>query len=316
MYTKQPLVILVGPTAIGKTAISIQIAKKIDGEIISADSMQIYKYMDIGTAKVNEEEMNSIKHYMIDEILPNEEFSASDFQQKAKYYIKTIANKGKIPMLVGGTGLYINSIVYNLDFTNAVSDWELRAKYNRIAEKFGNGYLHEELKKVDLESYNRIHINDRKRIIRALEIYHITGKPMSYYYKKFREENKEYRLIFLGLNMNRKRLYERINKRVDTMIEKGIIDEVKNLLSKGYSPSSIALQGLGYKEIIKYLEGEWSLEEAIHILKRDTRRFAKRQITWFRRDKRIRWFNKDNYENDAYLTEDILKYVRKYLNHS
>ncbi|WP_026895064.1 tRNA (adenosine(37)-N6)-dimethylallyltransferase MiaA [Clostridiisalibacter paucivorans] len=316
MYTKQPLVILVGPTAIGKTAISIQIAKKIDGEIISADSMQIYKYMDIGTAKVNEEEMNSIKHYMIDEILPNEEFSASDFQQKAKYYIKTIANKGKIPMLVGGTGLYINSIVYNLDFTNAVSDWELRAKYNRIAEKFGNGYLHEELKKVDLESYNRIHINDRKRIIRALEIYHITGKPMSYYYKKFREENKEYRLIFLGLNMNRKRLYERINKRVDTMIEKGIIDEVKNLLSKGYSPSSIALQGLGYKEIIKYLEGEWSLEEAIHILKRDTRRFAKRQITWFRRDKRIRWFNKDNYENDTYLTEDIVKYIRKDLNHS
>lgn len=313
MKSKKPLILLVGPTAVGKTNISIELAKTFNGEIISADSMQIYKNMDIGTAKIKKSEMQGIRHYLVDTIYPNENFSVSDFQKKAKQYIELIYSRKKIPLIVGGTGLYVNSIVYNLDFTNAVSNKEIREYYKELINKKGKEYVYEELKMIDEKSAERIHINDTKRIIRALEIYHETGKPMSYYYNKFREPNNNYNLAFIGLNMNRKKLYERINKRVDLMIKEGLVDEVKNLLNQNYSKNLTSLQGLGYKEIIRYLEGEYKLEEAIDILKRDTRRFAKRQLTWFKRDKRIKWINVDDYDDNNKMINYITKYIEEKL---
>jgi tRNA dimethylallyltransferase len=309
--SKKPLLILVGPTAVGKTAISIDVAKAINAEIISADSMQIYKFMDIGTAKISKEEMKNIKHYMINEIYPDEEFSVSDFQKKAYENIDTILNKGKLPMVVGGTGLYINSLVYDLDFTRAVSNWSLRNEFLEKAEQFGNEYIHDNLKQVDPESAERIHINDTKRIIRALEVYYDTGTPMSKYYNSFRQYSGIFNLTMLGLNMDRKELYDRINIRVDDMISNGLINEVNNLLNMGYSENYVSMQGLGYKEIVKYLKGQYSLDEAVDILKRDSRRFAKRQLTWFRRDERIHWINIDDFDNKNSIVEYIINYVKE-----
>ncbi|KGG80265.1 tRNA delta(2)-isopentenylpyrophosphate transferase [Caloranaerobacter azorensis H53214] len=311
---KKPLFVLIGPTAVGKTEISIELAHKLNGEIISADSMQIYKYMDIGTAKITEEEKRGIKHYLIDEIYPDQKFSVSDYKKLAEKYINEILNKGKLPIVVGGTGLYINSLVYELDFTNAVSNPEFRNEMMNKAKTFGNKYIHDELKKVDPISAERIHINDTKRIIRALEIYHETGKPMSHYYKNFRKPNSKYNIAMVGLTIDRKKLYNRINHRVDKMIELGLIDEVKNLLKMGYSSELTSMQGLGYKEIIAYLKGEYTLEEAINILKRDTRRFAKRQLTWFRRDDRIHWVNLERFNDKNEIVDYIVNYVRSILN--
>ncbi|SCG83371.1 tRNA delta(2)-isopentenylpyrophosphate transferase [Proteiniborus sp. DW1] len=313
MQKKPPLIIIVGPTAVGKTSISVDVAKQIDGEIISADSMQIYRYMNIGTAKISKSEMNGINHYLIDEVYPVEDFSVSDFQAKATEYIDIILDKGKLPMIVGGTGLYVNSLVYDLDFSQAISNWELRDEYLKKAEKYGNECIYEELKKIDIESANRIHINDTKRIIRALEIYHETGKPMSYFYKDFRKENNKYNIIFIGLTMDRNKLYERINRRVDNMIESGLIDEVKSLLAMGYSEDLVSMQGLGYKEIVQYIKGNYSLDKAIEILKRDSRRYAKRQLTWFRREERIKWVNIDDYENKSLLIDYIVKIIMEEL---
>lgn len=313
MTKKIPLLVLVGPTAVGKTSTSIEVAKALNAEIISADSMQIYKYMDIGTAKITLEEMDGIKHYMIDELLPDEEFSVSDFKNKTEDYIKEILEKGKLPMVVGGTGLYINSLVYSLDFTKAVSNQELRNKYQEMAKSQGNEYIYDELKRVDPKSADRIHINDTKRIIRALEIYHETGTPMSYYYKDFRQPNTKYNIVMIGLNMDRKKLYNRINRRVDIMLEEGLLEEVKSLLNKGYHENLTSLQGLGYKEIIKYIKDEYSLEEAIELLKRDSRRFAKRQLTWFRRDDRISWVNVDEYQDSKEIVNKIVDLVNNNL---
>ncbi len=310
---RPPLVIIAGPTAVGKTSVSIELAKEINGEIISADSMQIYKGMDIGTAKISESEMKGVKHYLIDIINPDENFSVSDFQSKASDFIVSIISKNKIPIVVGGTGLYINSLVYDLDFTQAVSNWDLRDKYLELSKEHGNQYVYDELKKVDIESANRIHINDTKRIIRALEIYHETGKPMSYFYKDFRKENDKYNIIFIGLTMDRNKLYDRINKRIDTMIEEGLIKEVNNLLNMGYSEELVSMQGLGYKEIIQYIKGNYSLDEAIEILKRDSRRFAKRQLTWFRRDEKIKWIEIDKFDSSDKLIEYISEYVKEKL---
>ncbi|WP_066496967.1 tRNA (adenosine(37)-N6)-dimethylallyltransferase MiaA [Abyssisolibacter fermentans] len=308
--TKKPIIILVGPTAVGKTSISIDVAKKVNAEIISGDSMQIYKYMDIGTAKVKEDEKQGIKHYMIDEITPDEDFNVSKFKEKSEEYMNLILSKNKLPMIVGGTGLYINSLVYELDFSKAICNNDLRKKYACEAEEKGNEFIHEKLAQIDPLSAQRIHINDTKRIIRALEIYHETGKPMSAYYKNFRKYNNNYNIAYFALNMDRKKLYDRINIRVDMMIKEGLIDEVKELLNKGYNKNSTALQGLGYKEIIAYLEGKYSLDEAIEILKRDTRRFAKRQLTWFRRDERINWVNVDDYISK----KDIVDYIAYSIN--
>ncbi|MBS4539925.1 tRNA (adenosine(37)-N6)-dimethylallyltransferase MiaA [Clostridium sp. D2Q-11] len=311
---KKDLILIVGPTAAGKTAISIEVAKKINGEIISADSMQIYKYMDIGTAKVTKNEMDGINHYMIDEVFPNEDYSVSDFKESAYNYIDKIYTKGKLPLVVGGTGLYINSLVYNLDFTQAVSNPKLREKYYNIAEEKGNHYIHELLKEVDEKSYLRIHENDTKRIVRALEIYYETGKPMSKKYNKLREPNPDFNIIIFGITMDRKKLYKRINYRVDLMIEEGLVDEVKSLLEKGYDKELVSLQGLGYKEIIRYLEGNMTLEEAVELLKRDTRRFAKRQLTWFRRDDRIKWIDLDKYKNKEDATKQIISIINDKIN--
>ncbi len=313
MIEKIPILILAGPTAVGKTSTSIEVAKKLNGEIISSDSMQIYKYMNIGTAKVTKEEMQDIKHYMIDEIYPDEKFSVSDFQERANFYIKDIYNRKKLPIVVGGTGLYINSLIYDLDFTKAVSNKEFRKKCENDIEKYGNEYLYEKLKLIDPDSLDRIHLNDTKRVIRALEIYHETGKPMSTYYKDFRKPNHLYKIAMITLNIDRKELYKRIDLRVDLMLEKGLIDEVKSLLKKGYNETLTSMQGLGYKEIIKYLNNQYDYKEAVRVLKRDSRRFAKRQLTWFRRDKKIKWINVDEFKTQQDIVDEILNYTKKKL---
>lgn len=293
---KQDLLVIVGPTAIGKTAISIDVAKKLNGEIISADSMQIYKFMDIGTAKVKPEEMNGVPHYLIDVVYPDEEFTVADFKYYAEKYIKQITDSTKVPIVAGGTGLYLNSLVYELKFTRVKKNDEFRKQCEEIASLYGNQFLYKKLSEVDPETSDRISPNDKKRIIRALEIYHETGKPMSYYNKNFRTEVDKYNLTMIGLNTDRAKLYSRINERVDTMINEGLIEEVKNLLNMGYHKNLTSMQAIGYKEIISYLEGEVELEEAIEILKRNTRRFAKRQLTWFRRDDRIKWIDISNFD--------------------
>lgn len=310
---KKPLIIIVGPTAVGKTEISIEIAKRLDGEIISADSMQIYKYMNIGTAKPTKEEIQDIPHYLIDEVEPDQEFNVALFQKKAFEYIDIILSKKKLPIIVGGTGLYINSLIYPLNFTESVSDWEYRNKLNKVADEKGNIYLYNLLEKIDPESAKKIHPNNRKRVIRALEVYKKTGKKMSHYKKEMIKKDSPFSFIMIGLNMDRQLLYEKINQRVDIMIEKGLIKEVRDLLNKGYDKNLISMQGLGYKEIIQYLEGRCTLEETVYIIKRDTRRFAKRQLTWFRRDKRIYWFQVDKYSSKNLLIDKILQKIHSNL---
>lgn len=306
---KKPLIVILGPTAVGKTDLSIEIAKQMNAEIISADSMQIYKHMNIGTAKPTVEEMKNIKHYLIDKLEPNEEFNVAIFQKKALKHIDDISKRNKLPMVVGGTGLYINSLVYPLDFTDGITNWDYRNKLNKIAEDKGNDHLHHLLDQIDPESAINIHPNNRKRVIRALEVYEETGKTMSYFKARPQNEDNPFNLLMIGLNMERKLLYDRINKRVDLMIEDGLVEEVKNILDMGYTKDLISMYGLGYKEIIKHLEGQCTLEEAVYILKRDTRRFAKKQLTWFRRDDRIQWFQLDKYDSKDSATKDILNHI-------
>lgn len=310
MKSKDNLFILIGPTAIGKTALSIELAKRLNGEIISADSMQIYKYMDIGSAKITKAEMENIPHYLIDIISPDEDFTVADFKGNAIKLIKDINNKGKLPIVAGGTGLYINSLVYNLNFTQVAPNDEVRAKLEYLADEYGNEYLHEELQKIDIESAKRISVNDKKRIIRAIEIFKLTGKPMSEHNKNFRKPIEDYNLAMIGLNMDRKKLYNRINLRVDIMLEEGLIDEVEKLLEMGYSKDIVSMQGIGYKEIIMYLEGDISLDRSIELIKQGTRNYAKRQLTWFRRDNRIKWVNVDEFSNLNDLSQYIIDYSK------
>lgn len=309
MNKKKPLLILVGPTAIGKTSLSIELAKKLNGEIISADSMQIYKEMDIGTAKITDEEKSGIEHYLIDEVSPDTEFSVSDFQRKANDYIDKILLKGKLPIVVGGTGLYVNSLIYELDFTTSVSNWQLRDKYMDEAKLYGNQYVHDKLREVDFKSADRIHVNDLKRVIRALEVYEETGSPMSESYKDFRALNDKFDLVMIGLTMDREELYKRINKRIDVMIEKGLIDEVEDLLDKGYSEDLTSMKGIGYKEVVNYLRGKCSFDETVEILKRESRRYAKRQLTWFRRESQIHWIDVGAVKQEQVM-EDAIKYTK------
>jgi len=299
------VIVIFGPTASGKTRLSIELAKKIGGEIISADSMQIYKLMDIGTAKPSRDEMDGIKHYMIDEVYPDEEFSVAKFKKLALEYIKNIISKGKIPIIVGGTGLYINSLIYNIDFSEVETDWNLRKKLKREDDEKGNAYLHDKLKAIDPDAAAKIHVNDVKRIIRAIEVYELTGKTISYHQKVSRLNPPEYNYIKIGLTMNREKLYDRINKRVDVMLENGLVDEVKKLVELGYDKNAIAMQGLGYKEILAYIRGECSLAEAVEILKRETRRYAKRQITWFKRIEDVYWIDLDRFNNDYKILENL-----------
>lgn len=303
---KENLFMIVGPTAIGKTGVSIALTKALNGEIISADSMQIYKYMDIGTAKVKKEEMEGIPHYLVDIINPDQDFTVSNYKDCAKKIITEIHSRGKLPIVVGGTGLYINSLIYDLNFTKVASDNKLRIELEKIGDKYGNKFLHNKLKKIDEESARKIHENDRKRTIRAIEIYKVTGKPMSLHNKNFRKPNNDYNLTIIGLNMDRERLYQRINNRVDLMVSDGLLEEVKNLLNMGYDKNMISMQGIGYKEIIMYLEGHIELDKSIEIIKRGSRNYAKRQLTWFRRNKTINWMNVDDFADFNSLVKNII----------
>lgn len=301
---KRPLIILTGPTAVGKTKASIGLAKALNGEIISADSMQVYKYMDIGSAKIRPEEMQSIKHYLIDELEPDEEFHVVKFQKMAKEAMDAIYAKGKIPIVVGGTGFYIQALLYDIDFTKSNEDTAYRQELTQLANKKGAEHLHEMLREVDPVSADTIHANNLKRVIRALEFYQQTGKKISEHNEQERAKESPYDFCYFVLNDDRARLYERINLRIDQMMEDGLVEEVQFLRNKGYTKDMVSMQGLGYKEILDYLNGECTLEEAIYILKRDTRHFAKRQLTWFRRERDVIWVDKQAYHYDE---EKILK---------
>ncbi|GAB7388364.1 tRNA (adenosine(37)-N6)-dimethylallyltransferase MiaA [Bacillaceae bacterium] len=289
MPTRDRLLVIVGPTAVGKTALSLQIAQDFAGEIISGDSMQVYRGMDIGTAKATKEERALVPHHLIDIKDPDEDFSVAEFQSLVRPLIREINERGHLPILVGGTGLYIQSVTHGYHFPEASQDEAFRREMHALAEREGNEALHNRLLAIDPETAARLHPNDRKRIIRALEIYHVTGKRMSELQKKEREPR--YDLLMIGLTMERQKLYERINERVEQMIDQGLIDEVKSLLARGYGPHLTSMQALGYKELIPYLEGRITKEEAIETIKKRTRNFAKRQLSWFRRLREIQWFD-------------------------
>ncbi|NLM13334.1 MAG: tRNA (adenosine(37)-N6)-dimethylallyltransferase MiaA [Epulopiscium sp.] len=306
---KKPLIVVAGPTASGKTKVSIELAKRIHGEIISGDSMQVYKYMDIGTAKPTKEEMDGVPHYMIDEIDPNDDFSVAIFQQKAKEYMTQIYTKNKLPILVGGTGFYIQSVVYDINFMETNTDNEYRNRLQELAKREGNAYVHQMLEEVDPVSAAAIHPNNIKRVIRALEFYHQTNEPISQHNERERAKESPYNTAFFCLTMSRETLYQRIDQRVDMMIQAGLVDEVKSLLDKGYSPELVSMQGLGYKELVQYFEDKISLSEAIYIIKRDTRHFAKRQLTWFRRQEDPYWIDVEA------MNFDVEKIVMNMINH-
>ena len=306
---KRKLIVLTGPTAVGKTKLSIALAKAVNGEIISADSMQVYKYMDIGSAKIKPEEMCGIKHYLVDCLEPQdpESFNVTRFQQMAKDAMEEIYAKGKVPILVGGTGFYIQSVVYDIDFTDNDADTGYRTMLEQMAEEKGPEFLHDMLKVVDPKAAEEIHFNNVKRVIRALEFFQKTGSPISAHNEAERQKESPYELYYFVLNDDRAKLYERINMRVDLMLKDGLIEEVKGLLDMGCTREMVSMQGLGYKEIIDYLNGDISLEEAIYIIKRDTRHFAKRQLTWFRRERDVRWLNKSDYSSEEEILADMLE---------
>ncbi len=309
---KKPLIVIAGPTAVGKTSLSINLAKSIGGEVISADSMQVYKHMDIGTAKVREEEAQGVKHYLVDTLNPDDDFSVHIFQQMAKDSMESIRGNGKIPIMVGGTGFYIQSLIYDIAFDDTTKDIAYRLELEQLAREKGNDHVHHMLQDIDPASYEKIHANNLKRVIRALEYYRDTGEPISAHNEKESGKESPYNLIFYVLTMDRQLLYERIDKRVDMMIEDGLVDEVKGLKEMGYSKDLVSMKGLGYKEIYGYLDGEYDLDEAIYNLKRDTRHFAKRQLTWFKREKNVRWIHVDDYDmNTKVILKKILKDVEE-----
>ena len=300
------LVILTGPTAVGKTALSVALAKKIGGEIISADSMQVYRGMDIGSAKVTREEMQGIPHFLIDEFDPAEEFHVVRFQEYAKRYIREIQGRGHIPILVGGTGFYIQAVLYDIDFTENGSDHSYREGLEALAKERGAEHLHAMLAAVDPASAEVIHANNVKRVIRALEFYQETGERISEHNETERQKASPYRFAYFVLNDVRDRIYANIDRRVDLMLEHGLVDEVRHLQAQGCTRDMVSMQGLGYKEILDYLDGRCSYEEAVRVLKRDTRHFAKRQITWFRRERDVIWVNK---QEIGYEPEQLMAYM-------
>lgn len=304
----KPLIILTGPTAAGKTKLSIALAKAIDGEIISADSMQVYRHMDIGSAKIRPEEMQGVKHYLVDILEPTQDFNIVMFQKYAKQAIAEIYGKGKIPIIVGGTGFYIQSVLYNIDFEKSDENMVLRAELEQLAREKGAEYLHNMLKECDPGAAQEIHANNVKRVIRAIEFYRQTGRRISEHNAAEREKKSAYDSRYFVLTDKRERLYQNIDRRVDKMIEEGLVDEVRRLVDMGCRRDSTAMQGLGYKEIISYLAGEITLDEAVYIIKRDTRHFAKRQLTWFRRERDVIWVEKDKF---AYDDEKMLNYITK-----
>ncbi len=312
---KKPLIILTGPTAVGKTKASIGLAKAIGGEIISADSMQVYRHMDIGSAKITKEEMADVPHYLIDVLEPEEEFHVVRFQQMAKAAMADIYSRGKIPIIVGGTGFYIQALLYDIDFTENEGDSVYREKLEVLAKEKGAAYLHGQLAMVDPKSAEEIHANNIKRVIRALEFYHQTGQKISEHNERERQKESPYQFCYFVLNDRRECLYERIDQRVDQMIRNGLVQEVQTLKERGCTKQMVSMQGLGYKEIFSYLEGDCSLEEAVYIIKRDTRHFAKRQLTWFKRERDVIWVQKDelNYDDEK-LLQSLLENIKERMN--
>ena len=306
MKEKKKLIILTGPTAVGKTKLSLELAKKVGGEIISADSMQIYEMMDIGSAKIKKEEMQGIPHHLIDCISPSQEFNVVIFQKMALNAMEEIEKRNKIPIIVGGTGFYIQSVLYQIDFIPNEDQGEVRKELETLALTKGKEYLHEKLREVDPLSAREIHANNQKRVIRALEYYRLTGEPISKHNIEQRQKESPYDFSYFVLNDKRERLYQRIDQRVDEMVSQGLVEEVRALKNMGYDRSFVSMQGLGYKEILDYLEDKISLDEAVYRIKRDTRHFAKRQITWFKREKEVIWVQKDLFDYDE---EKILNYM-------
>ena len=305
---KQKLIVLTGPTAVGKSKLSIALAKEIGGEIISADSMQVYKHMDIGTDKISKEKMEGVPHHLIDILEPDELFNVFLFQKLVKEAIADIASRGKVPIIVGGTGFYIQAVLYDIDFTETDEDMTIR---NELEERAANGEgqaLFEELKAVDPKSAEIIHANNIKRVIRALEYYKKTGKPISEHNEEQHQRTSPYDFKYFVLTDDREVLYSRIDKRVDAMIKEGLEDEVRALLTMNIDRSATSMQGLGYREMIGYLDGEYDLDRAVYLIKRNTRHFAKRQLTWFRREKDVRWIDKKLYgRNDERVLEEIIR---------
>ncbi len=305
-FTQRPMIVLTGPTAVGKTALSIALAKRVNGEIISADSMQAYRHMDIGSAKITPEEMCGVPHHLIDVLEPDEEFNVVVFQNLCKECIDGIYERGHIPIVTGGTGFYIQALLRDVDFTENPETPEIRARLEEIARAEGAEALHEMLAKVDPKSAEAIHFNNIKRVVRALEFYEMTGSPISEHNEQERGKENAYNACYFVLNDLRDRLYSRIDKRVDVMLEAGLVDEVKKLKDMGMTAGMVSMQGLGYKEILSYLAGEITLEEAVYLIKRDTRHFAKRQLTWFRRESDVIWVNKNEFD---YNDELILQFI-------
>ena len=309
---QKPMIILTGPTAVGKSALSVELAKKINGAVISADSMQVYRHMDIGSAKITPEEMQGVTHYMIDELEPDEEFHVVRFVTMAKEYLKEIYADGKIPIIAGGTGFYIQALLYDIDFTEQQCDETYRGQLEDLAREHGAEYLHGMLREVDPASAEAIHANNIKRVIRALEFYHLSGKKISEHNETERQKQSPYNFAYFVLTDERTKLYERIDRRVDAMMEAGLVEEVKKLKSMGCSRDMVSMQGLGYKETLAYLDGECTLEEAVYIIKRETRHFAKRQLTWFKRERDVIWLDKQAFGYDeAAILKDMISILEE-----
>lgn len=306
----KPLIILTGPTAVGKTELSISLAKAIGGEIISADSMQVYKYMNIGTAKIRQEEMEGVPHHLIDILEPDVAFNVAMFKELAKKAADEIYERGHIPIVVGGTGFYIQALLYDIDFSEEDSDQHIRSELEQLAAQKGSEYLHDLLREVDPESADQIHHHNVKRVIRALEYYRMHGEKISIHNERERQKQSPYQFLYFVLTHDRQVLYERIERRIDKMIQEGLVEEVDNLLKMGYNRNLVSMQGLGYKEIVPYLMGECTLDEAVYVLKRDTRHFAKRQLTWFRRERDVRWLDKTQFASEKEILDEIQNTIK------
>jgi len=308
------IIVIAGPTAVGKTKYAIETARRFNGEIVSCDSMQLYKYMNIGSAKPTAKEMSMAKHHLVDIIDPSEPFSAAQYQKLARSAIKGIFEKGKIPIIAGGTGLYLNSILYNMDFSSAPRDLEFRNTLEKEAELFGPEYIYEKLRHEDREAAARIHPNNVKKVIRALEAAKYGGKIKNF--KNCTEKCEDYERILIGLTRNRDELYDRINERVDILVKQGLFKEVEELLERGLTEDDISMKGIGYKEIISYFDGLYTKEEAIELIKKNTRHLAKRQITWFKRYDDIHWINISDYKDDKDAVEEMLSWLKSKLKYT
>lgn len=307
----RPLIILTGPTAVGKTALSIGLAKAVDGEIISADSMQVYRKMNIGTAKIQQSEMQGVRHHLIDILDPGEDFNVVLFKKYALEAMKDIYSRGKIPVVVGGTGFYIQALLYDINFEDNDNDMSYREELQTLAAEHGNSYIHAMLAGVDPESAEKIHENNVKRVIRALEFYKKTCTKISEHNEAESQKESPYNFEYFVLNDDRQKLYDRIDRRIDIMLEDGLLDEVRSLVDEGYSRDLVSMQGLGYKEMIDYIQERYTLDEAVYTLKRDTRHFAKRQVTWFKREKQVTWVNKNEFDSEADILSFMIERLRE-----